>query len=91
MISINEAIDNDVTRIRMPKWANREDHLRLTIIDGKLGPWIELHSPLNEVLGEENPQQLLVTGFDLDDPIYEIWEIKTGPHWVDKNGHKVLN
>ena len=86
MISINEAVANGITRIRMPHWAIREDYIKLDIIAGKLGPWLHLYSPMNEEINGRNPVSMLFLEFDLDAPVYEIWEVKTGPHWVDKDG-----
>ena len=79
MISINEAVANGIEKIRKPEWVNREDHLKLDIIDGKIGPWIHLFSPLNEVLGSPDPQDLLFMGFDLDAVEYEIWQVSVQP------------
>lgn len=83
MISINEALANNVTRIRVPKWACCADYLELTIIKGKdgvrrLGPWIRLFSPMNEEINGENPVSMLITNFDLNAVVYEIWE--ANPH-----------
>ncbi len=79
MISINEAVTNGVTQIRKPIWANPSDYLKLDLMDGKLGPWLHLYSPLNELIGEPNPQDILCIGCNLDAVEWEIWQVQTNP------------
>ena len=74
MISINEAVKQGITCVRMPRWAFSEDHLEISIIDGRLGPWARLWSPGNEVIGQDNPQDILWIGQDNDSRVYEPYE-----------------
>lgn len=78
MISINEARELGIKYIRMPHWANANDYLELHITEsGHLGPWVKLWSDSNEVIGQENPQNLLITMMgDFDQPVYEIWQVE---------------
>lgn len=67
-ISINEAASSGVDRIRLDRWANKYDHIQFDIIDGRPGPWFKLWSPLNEAMGQKNPQLILVLQMgDLND------------------------
>jgi len=75
MISINEAVHNGLSRLRKPIWVNREDYLQLDLIDDGLGPWVHLYSSLNRLIGEPNPQDILVIGMDLDALEWEIWQV----------------
>lgn len=60
MISINQAAEQGIQRIRQPRWSNPTDYFKIDIIDGRAGPWIHLFSPLNrEVCDQDNPQSLL--------------------------------
>jgi len=74
MISINEAVEQGITRVRMPRWAHDEDHLEIAIVAGRLGPWVKLWSPTNEVIGQKNPQEVLWIGQDNESQIYEPYE-----------------
>ncbi len=73
MISINEAVSQGIERIRRPHWAIPEDHLKLDIIDGKLGPWLHVYSPMNEEINGKNPVDMLFMELDLDLQVYEAW------------------
>lgn len=70
-ISINEAIRTGVTKLRLDRWACPEDHIEIYIADqvkGWSGPWVKLWSPTNELIGQKNPQEMLITMIgDLDD------------------------
>jgi len=45
MISLNEAREKRITKVRLPHWANKSEHLELHITpDGLFGPWAKLHS-----------------------------------------------
>ncbi len=71
LISIREAAHRGITKVRLDKWTNPDDYMELTIVDGLLGPWVKLWSPINEVIGATNPQKLLITMLgDLDDPCW---------------------
>lgn len=64
LISIREALDKGIERIRMPKWAMKEDHLYVK------GVWGRLYSPFNkECNGRDGIERLLLEE-DLDSKLY---------------------
>src|SRR6185369_882346 len=68
-VTLNEARQRGISRVRDPKWAHPNDYLKIQIIpneDGtsRHGPWIKLYSPLNTVVGIPTPQTLLFTSVD---------------------------
>lgn len=61
LVSINEAAKRGIAKLRLDRWANPEDHIKIDVgSDGTLGPWVRLYSPANEILGQRNPQELLI-------------------------------
>lgn len=85
-LSINEAVKAGVERLRLDKWANTDDHIKITIVkDPKtgerwLGPWYELWSPINERVNSRNPTTNMIIGplglGDLDACIWTIYRPK---------------
>lgn len=73
MISINTAVEREITKLRQPHWACPDDYLELHVSDGFLGPWAKLYSPLNEVIGQENPQRISTIGMDKETQEWEIY------------------
>lgn len=60
MISINQAVAQGITRLRMPRWAPTDAYMLLYIIDGELGPWVKLYSRTEQqAIGEPTPQMFL--------------------------------
>ena len=56
-----EAVERGIDRVRLPHWTNLDDHLKVDIgADGEAGPWVHLYSPTNEVIGQKNPQDILL-------------------------------
>ena len=77
LISINEALEGGIDRLRKQIWAQPEDHIKIDIITpGKLGPWIHLYSPFNEECNGRDPVSILFVEFDLDEKLYQPY---TGP------------
>lgn len=75
MISINDAVKLGNQRLRKPIWSNPLDHLKIDIIDGQLGPWIHMFSPLNKECNGRDPVDILIIMFEnLDSPEFEIYE-----------------
>jgi hypothetical protein len=82
-VSINEAVKAGIERLRLEKWANTDDHIKITIINNPetgerwLGPWWELWSPMNEEINGRNPVKNLIVGEmglgDLDNPCWTIY------------------
>ena len=67
-LSINEAVKAGVERLRFDKWANPEDHIKITITkhpetgERYLGAWYELWSPINEEINGRNPVKNMIIG-----------------------------
>jgi hypothetical protein len=59
MISIADAASQGIDRVRLPKWANALDHLKIDIIDGKPGPWLHLYAPFNKECNGKDPVTFL--------------------------------
>jgi hypothetical protein len=82
-LSINEAVKAGVERLRLDKWANPDDHIRITITkdpetgEPYLGWWYELWSPINEEINGRNPVKSIVVGElglgDLNAPRWTIY------------------
>ena len=78
LISINEAIDRGITKVRLPIWATLSDHLEFHITEsGHVGPWVKLWSIHNEICEQENPHILLYM-YVVKDPSVIEWEIYEG-------------
>ena len=80
MISVNEAVARGIRRIRMPQWANPEDHFELPLYPGgKVGVVIKLWSPVQLIpeCGLSRPQVLTI--FDLGDRDAAVFEPYNGP------------
>ena len=61
LVSITEAAKRGIVKLRLDRWANPEDHIKINASpDGTLGPWVRLYSPANEILGQANPQEFLI-------------------------------
>jgi hypothetical protein len=71
LISIADAAARGIERVRMTKWANDFDHFKIDIIDGEPGPWLHLYSPVNEVIGQSNPVDILWVAGPLKVDIHE--------------------
>lgn len=81
-MSINEAAKLGRKRFRLDKWANDYDHFEITIIDGNVGPWVKLWSPVNKLIDQKNPQVLLATMLgDLDDKVWRNYVGPAGEPW----------
>ena len=69
-ISINQAAAQGIERIRLSRWANPLDHIKIDIIDGRPGLWAHLYSTMNLAFNGRDPvDQLMLKG--LDDEEYE--------------------
>lgn len=82
MISINEAAERGISRLRLPVWANPLDHIKLDILKrssgpwGSLGPWLHLWCPFNKECNGRDPVDIIITQFDCSIREYEPY---TGP------------
>lgn len=65
-ISLNEAAELGFDRVRLTKWANPMDHLKIDIIEGRPGPWVKLFAPFNLECNGRDPVAMLITTMDPD-------------------------
>jgi hypothetical protein len=68
LISIMQAAELGVERLRQPNWANPLDHIKIDIFDGKPGPWVHLYSPFNTECNGRDPVDIIITQFNCDTP-----------------------
>jgi hypothetical protein len=75
LISINEAVKLGAPRLRKPVWANPLDHLKIDIVDGRLGPWLHLYCPFNKPLNGRDPVDMMALQHraSLDTPEFEVY------------------
>lgn len=59
LISIEDAVAHGIERLRQPIWANPLDHLKIDVINGTMGPWVRLFSPLNRGINGRDPMEML--------------------------------
>lgn len=65
MISIRDAAEQKISRLRSPQWSDQRDHIELYLMDdGGIGPWVKVWSESNVICGFASPQKLLSTEFD---------------------------
>lgn len=70
LISINDAAARGTDRVRMPRWANQFDHIKIVILDGTVGPWANLFAPFNVKCNGHDPQELRLTEADCNECVY---------------------
>lgn len=66
LISINQAAELGIERLRQPQWANKLDHIQIDILDGKPGPWVHLWAPFNTECNGCDPVNIICIDFDYD-------------------------
>lgn len=66
LLSLRQAAERGIDRLRIPKWAQPEEHLKIDIFDGIVGLWLHLFSPFNTECNGRDPVNILVTQVDLD-------------------------
>lgn len=82
-MTIQEAVDNGISRIRRPEWNNLLTYLKLDIIEGKLGPWVHLYARMEqEVMNQETPTSMLCLGYNTTTDT--SWVAYAGP--LDEGG-----
>jgi hypothetical protein len=59
LISILEAAELGVQRLRKPVWANPLDHLQIDIVDGRPGPWLHIWCPFNKECNGRDPVDMI--------------------------------
>lgn len=82
-MTIAEACRQGIQRVRKARWRRPDEYLALTLrADGPpsrdvhyfMGPWARLYSAANTVIGQRNPQEILILADNATD-----WEPYTGP------------
>ena len=73
MATIQELAEQGIERMRLPSWRSPTDYIKIDFIHGGIGPWVHLYSRLNEVVGSENPRDILFL-----DTTGDKWEPYTG-------------
>ena len=76
LISIAQAVEQGIARLRKPIWASPMDHLKIDIINGRAGPWLHLYCPFNNECNGRDPVDTLGLGMDYDAKEFEPY---TGP------------
>lgn len=67
-MTLSEATQQGITRLRRPMWANKNAYLKIQILDGLRGPWAELWSRDEQLLIEApTPQRIIAIGDQTDD------------------------
>jgi hypothetical protein len=60
LISIRDAAERGIQRLRQPVWKIEFDHIELTLVDGTMGPWAKFWSPFNRVCNNRDPIHILI-------------------------------
>lgn len=82
LISLQEAAELGIERLRLPIWEDPFDHLKIDIINKKLGPWLHLYAPFNTKCNGRDPVDILwmvSTEGRAMDVNAKSFEIYTGP------------
>ncbi len=78
LISIADAAKLGIERVRLTKWANPLDHLKIDIVEGKPGPWLHLFAPFNKECSGRDPVNFLwIMGpmkTDVNTPEFVVYE-----------------
>lgn len=59
LISISDATEQGIERIRKPNWSDSLDHIKLDLMNGKRGPWVHLYAPFNKECNGSDPVDML--------------------------------
>lgn len=69
LLSIEEAMNLGITKLRLPHWAHHDDHIEIVVIpdarSGKnyLGPWVTMHFPTSgPLIGGSPKKEVLISG-----------------------------
>lgn len=76
-ISLKEAAERGIERVRKPQWVTPEDHVKIDIINGNLGPWLHLWCPFNTECNGRDPVDVLAHQSDIG---LREWVAYNGPH-----------
>lgn len=71
LISINDAVSKNITRLRRYNWVIAEDHIQIRISDQKaISPWFKFYSPANKSMNGEDPVVMMLFGEDLNEKVF---------------------
>ena len=74
LISLKQAAQQGVDRVRLPRWAHKMDHLKIDIIAGMPGLWLHLYCPLNRACNGRDPVDTLGLDSNYDAEEFEIYQ-----------------
>jgi len=73
-MTLVEAFEQGIQRVRQPRWLNKTTYLKLDFISSDLGdslsPWGHLYDPTQKALGYPKPQDFPIIG-ELSNNVYE--------------------
>jgi len=73
LLSINEAVNQGIDRIRKAIWRHPMDHFKLDFYDGGKGPWGHLYSPMNKGCNGRDPVDILIMMFEGEEMDTKEW------------------
>jgi hypothetical protein len=83
-MTLNQAVARGISKVRDPNWASPEDYILIDLIpDPKNpghfwhGPWLHLYSPLQPILGQPTPQEILFNSLNWDEDGWVAFEPET--------------
>lgn len=76
LMSIQEAATAGIQFLRLPKWVNPLEYLKIDIVNGKHRPWFHLYAPMNIHVNKCDPVNILYLAVDSQD---QVWIEHTGP------------
>lgn len=59
LLSISQAAQRGIERVRLPRWANPLDHIKIDLVPGGVGPWLHLYAPFNKECNGRDPVSFL--------------------------------
>lgn len=59
LISLKQAAEQGIERVRRPNWADPMDHLKIDIINRAPGPWLHLYCPANNEVNGRDPVDII--------------------------------
>lgn len=86
LISITQAVEQGIDRLRKPIWKlNEFDHIKIYIVNGCLCPWCHIYSALNRAINKQDPIGISIT--EIGSVIEEEWEVYDG-HLPESDEYK---
>lgn len=73
-MTIREALERRIPRVRKPIWKSDQCYLRLPLLEDGWGPWAELYDDIVQPLIEVEPGQKLLVLQVLDDDGYVVYD-----------------